>query len=117
MTSASLRLCRIALFAVIAPVSVSGQAPIRGFPADALAERARLENILRTTPDTALLREYMLVMTEEPHHAGSPASRAVAEYALGKFRSWNLDANIEEFEALMPFPTSRHVELLSPDVT
>jgi N-acetylated-alpha-linked acidic dipeptidase len=90
------------------------QQPIRGFPADALAERSRLESILRDTPDTALLREYMLVMTEEPHHSGSPASRDVAEYVLSKFREWGLDAEIEEFEALMPFPVSRHLELVSP---
>ena len=104
------------VIAIGAPISLSAQAaPIRGFPADALNERVRLETILRTTPDTALLRQYMLVMTEEPHHAGSPGSRAVAEFALGKFREWGLDAEIEEFEALMPMPVSRHVELLSPE--
>ncbi len=103
-------------FATAAPISLSAQAaPIRGFPADALDERVRLETILRATPDTALLRQYMLVMTEEPHHAGSPGSRAVAEFALSKFRDWGLDAEIEEFEALMPMPVSRHVELLSPE--
>ena len=45
--------------------------------------------------------EYMLVMSEEPHHAGSPGARRVAEYALDKFRSWGLDAEIEEFEELI----------------
>ncbi len=90
------------------------QAPLRGFPPDALAERARLEQMLRSTPDTARLREYMLAMSEEPHHGGSVASKPVAEYALAKFRSWGLDAEIEEFEALMPFPTIRRVELISP---
>ena len=88
------------------------QAPLRGFPPDALAERARLEQMLRSTPDTARLREYMLAMSEEPHHGGSSASKTVAEYALAKFRSWGLDAEIEEFEALMPFPTIRRVELI-----
>lgn len=88
--------------------------PIRGFATDVLEERARLESVLRDTPDTALLREYMLVMSEEPHHAGSPASRRVAEYALAKLQSWGLDAEIEEFEALMPVPVARQVELLGP---
>jgi N-acetylated-alpha-linked acidic dipeptidase len=96
--------------------SLEGQAaPIRGFPADALADRIRIEDMLRSTPDTALLNEYLLVMTEEPHHAGGPGSRAVAEYALGRFREWGLDARIEEFESYMPLPVSRRVELLGPE--
>lgn len=89
--------------------------PIRGFPHDALAEQARLEEILRATPDTALLHEYLRIMSEEPHHAGSPGSKAVAEYALEKYRSWGVDARIEEFKVLLPTPLERHVELLSPD--
>jgi N-acetylated-alpha-linked acidic dipeptidase len=90
------------------------QQPIRGFPADALAEHSQREAVLRSTPDTARLREYLSIMSEEPHHAGSPGSRAVAEYALSKFREWGLNAEIEEFEALMPMPLTRRVELLSP---
>jgi len=93
---------------------IEAQAPIRGFPTDALAERARLEAVLRGTPDATRLDEYMLTMSEEPHHAGSPGARRVAEYALDKFRSWGLDAEIEEFEALLPFPTVRRVELVAP---
>ncbi len=105
----------VALLAGVAANALSGQsAPIRGFPADALADRVAFEDRIRSTPDTALLREYMLAMTEEPHHAGAPGSRAVAEYALAKFREWGLDAQIEEFEAYMPLPISRRVELLSP---
>ena len=65
--------------------AASGQArPIRGFPADALAERSRLEAVLRETPDTALLRRYMRAMTDAPHDVGRPGSKRVAEYALGR---------------------------------
>jgi N-acetylated-alpha-linked acidic dipeptidase len=46
--------------------------------------------------------------------AGSPASKAVADYAAGLMRSWGLDARIEEFEALLPYPTSRLLELTAP---
>lgn len=90
-------------------------APIRGFPADVLAERSRIESLLLAAPDTARLREYLLTMTEDPHHASSPGSKAVAEYALQKFREWGLDAEIEVFEAYMPIPVTRRVELLSPE--
>ncbi|MEO8076095.1 MAG: transferrin receptor-like dimerization domain-containing protein, partial [Acidobacteriota bacterium] len=37
------------------------------------------------------------------------------EYILGRFRSWGLKASIEPFEALMPYPTERVLELVAPD--
>ena len=92
----------------------AGPAPIRGFPQDALAERARLESVIRNTPDTARLREYLRVMSAEPHHAGSPMSRTVAEYALARFREWGLDARLDSNEALMPYPVMRRVEMIAP---
>ena len=33
---------------------------------------------------------------------------------LGLFKEWGLDAHIEEFEALIPTPTVREVEVLGP---
>jgi N-acetylated-alpha-linked acidic dipeptidase len=89
--------------------------PVRGFPTDALPGLARLETVIRNTPDTARLRRYHLVMSEEPHHAGSAGSKAVAEYALARFREMGLEARIEELQALMPFPVERQVELLEPE--
>ena len=50
--------------------------PVRGFPVDAIAALAQRESVLTSTPDTARLRAYMLAMTEEPHHAGSPGKRS-----------------------------------------
>jgi hypothetical protein len=61
--------------------------PVRGFPADAITALAQRESVLTNTPDTARLRAYMLAMTEEPHHTGSPGAKAVAEYALARFGS------------------------------
>ena len=56
----------------------------------------------------------MTAMAGEPHVAGRPGSRKVAEYALEKFKSWGLDARIESFEAMMPWPTERLVEMVGP---
>ncbi len=53
-------------------------------------------------------------MASKPHHAGSAGSRAVAEYALGLFKEWGFDAHIETFEALLPYPTSRVLEMTEP---
>lgn len=73
-----------------------------------------VEKQLRSFPDPVRARQYMQRMAAEPHHAGSPASKAVAEYALGLFKEWGYDARIEEFEALLPYPTTTLVELTAP---
>jgi N-acetylated-alpha-linked acidic dipeptidase len=113
-----LRRAALSLAAVllIPPAIHSQQQPgIRGFTSDgANAERA-LERQFRAVPDPEKLREYMREITEQPHHAGSPGGRKVAEYILAKFRSWGLDASIEQTEALLPFPIERSVELVAPE--
>ncbi|HZS50598.1 MAG TPA: M28 family metallopeptidase, partial [Bryobacterales bacterium] len=68
----------------------------------------------RGLPQPDHIREYIRAMTEEPHHAGSPGSKKVAEYVLSKFREWGLEAQIEEFEALLPTPNDRTLELIEP---
>ena len=73
------------------------------------------EEKFRRVPQPERVKEYARVMSEEPHHAGSPGSKAVAEYVLGKFKEWGLQARIEEFEALLPTPRERLLELLEPE--
>jgi N-acetylated-alpha-linked acidic dipeptidase len=106
-------LCLI-LALLVYPVAHSQPQPvIRGFStADMAAERER-ERRFQTVPSPENLREYMRAIADEPHHAGGEGSRRVAEYVLAKFKSWGLNASIEEFEALMPFPVERTVELVA----
>lgn len=87
---------------------------IRGFLSKDVAKQRELEEQLQAIPEAARAKRYLQYMAAEPHHAGSPRSKAVAEYALGLFREWGIDAQIEEFEALLPYPTDRLVEMVSP---
>jgi N-acetylated-alpha-linked acidic dipeptidase len=57
----------------------------------------------------------MKVLSAEPHHIGSPYGRKNAEYMLERFRSWGLNAHIEEFEVLFPTPTERLLEMVAPE--
>jgi N-acetylated-alpha-linked acidic dipeptidase len=106
----------LAAILLIPPAIHSEQQPgIRGFTSDGASAERVLERQFRAVPDPEKLREYMRAITEEPHHAGSPAGRKVADYILAKFRSWGLDASIEQTEALLPFPTERSLELVAPE--
>ena len=88
---------------------------IRGFTSAHVTTEREHEQRIQTLPAADNLRDYMRTITAEPHHAGSTGSRKVAEYILGKFKSWGLNASIEQFEALMPYPTERVVELVEPE--
>lgn len=109
--------CNLVLGIAIAIASTSALASesLKGFLDDEVAQQLKWEEALRDVPKPANLREYMRVITEEPHIAGLPASKKVADYILAQFQSWGLNAWIEETQALMPLPTERHVELIEPE--
>ncbi len=104
----------VAITVFLAPGPRAQSGTIRGFPSDAVATQREREEQFRQVPDSARLKDYMEAMAGEPHVAGRPGSRKVAEYALEKFKSWGLDARIESFEALMPWPTERALEMTAP---
>ncbi|MCC7176770.1 MAG: M28 family peptidase [Acidobacteria bacterium] len=104
----------VTIAVLLAPGPRAQSGAIRGFPGDAVSAQRQREEQFRKVPDSAKLREYMTVMAGEPHVAGRPGSRKVAEYALNQFKSWGLDARIESFEALMPWPTERVLEMTAP---
>ncbi len=89
-------------------------APIRGFPSDALATRAPLEQAVRDLPDPARIKSYLRAMTAVPHVTGTPGSRKVAEWALARFREWGLEASIEQYEAMLPMPIAQRLEIPGP---
>jgi N-acetylated-alpha-linked acidic dipeptidase len=103
-------------FSVVSTVTPQAQVrPIRGFPDDAVTVQRQREEQFRKIPDAARLKEYMEAMAGEPHVAGQPSSKKVADYALAKFKSFGLDAKLEEFEAMMPWPIETTVEVVGPE--
>ena len=91
------------------------EADLKGFLSDEIPEAREWEERFRAIPSPENLREYMRVITEEPHIAGLPGSKRVADYILSKFQSFGLNASIEETQALMPLPTERYLELTAPE--
>jgi N-acetylated-alpha-linked acidic dipeptidase len=99
---------------LVSAALLAGQEPIRGFPQNQWASEHELEQKAIALPKADRQKVYLERMAKVPHHAGSPASAAVADYALGLFKEFGLDAHIENFEALIPYPTARGLEMVSP---
>jgi len=89
-------------------------APIRGFAADQWKAQHDREEQAKTIPQQERLRIYMDRMAAMPHHAGSPGSKAVADYLVALLTEWGFDTRIETFEALIPYPATRVLEMTSP---
>jgi N-acetylated-alpha-linked acidic dipeptidase len=110
----AVRRCRV-LFAcalLAAPFAAEAQQPIRGYPVESYAARAALETRLRAVPEPDSMRVWIRRLSAEPHTAGQPGSRRVAEQLRDRFRSFGLEAELERFEALLPMPLTRELELL-----
>ncbi len=103
------------LLVLLIPALLSAEdSNLRGFPAkDALQEK-EWEAQTRQIPQPDKIRDFIRRLSERPHHAGSPASKETAEYLRDLLRGWGLDASIEEFEALLPWPTERKLEMIAP---
>jgi N-acetylated-alpha-linked acidic dipeptidase len=88
---------------------------VRGFPRAVLADELARESALRAVPNADTLRAQQMILSAVPHEAGTERSHHVAETILARFRSFGLTARIEQFEALMPRPVSRALELIAPE--
>jgi N-acetylated-alpha-linked acidic dipeptidase len=89
-------------------------APLRGFPPDQWKAQHDREEQAKAIPQAERLRIYMDRMAAKPHHAGSPGSKAVADYLVAQLTEWGFDTRVETFQALIPYPTTRTLEMTAP---
>ena len=87
---------------------------LRGYSQTNARTEIEWETKLRAIPKPELLREYMKHLSAEPHHLGSAYDKQNAEWIRDKFKSWGIDARLEEFEVLFPTPTERVLEMTEP---
>src|SRR4029450_11002868 len=89
----------LCLLVVPSTARTQARPPLRGFTAASSEAQRQIEEKFRAVPKPENLRDYMKETSAEPHHAGSPGSRKVADYVLAQFTAGGLDASIETLEA------------------
>jgi len=88
---------------------------LRGFtPASAEKQRA-IEAQYLNLPSAQNAKRFLRNLTEEPHLAGTPGSKRVAEYIHSQYRSWGLDSKLVEYHVYLPYPQNVSLTLLEPD--
>jgi len=99
-------------FAPVGHGVIAEEQPLYGFSAQSSETERQWEEKLRAIPSPENLRAYMQRLSARPHHVGSPYDQDNAEWILGKFKEFGLDAHIEQFAVLFPTPKQRLVELV-----
>ncbi len=87
---------------------------IRGFDAVSQAEEVRWEQQARAIPNAGRIGDFIRRYSNQAHLAGTPQSKQTAESILAELRRFGLEAQIEQFEALLPTPKTRILEMTAP---
>lgn len=88
---------------------------IPGFAASSLAAQHNVERRIARFPSIRRLDADHRFLTSEPHVAGSPRDRLLAEWTRNQWRDAGLDSvEIVEHDVLLPYPGQTVVEILEP---
>jgi N-acetylated-alpha-linked acidic dipeptidase len=86
-----------------------------GFSARAAEAERRLEQRFLLLPSARRAREVHAYLTAEPHVAGTPRDRTLAEWVRDRWREDGLEqVAIVEHQVLLPYPTEVVVEMTAP---
>lgn len=100
----------------LAFVTRAADAPLlRGFASSHAAAEANLEEKFLRVPSAEQAEQHLRILTREPHLAGTPADYETARYVRDRFAEYGLDAEIAEYQVLLPYPKEVVVELVAPE--
>lgn len=105
-----------AALALTAPLALHPAAndSLLGFDRTSQAQEAAWEQQARDIPQAARIGEFIKRYSNQPHLAGTPQSKQTAESILAQLKEFGFDARIEQFEALLPTPRVRVLEMTAP---
>ena len=92
--------------------TLSDEPVLAGFSADSSRVERQWEEKFKALPSPQRMRDYMQRLAAHPHNVGAAYDKDNAEWLLGKFQEFGLDAHIETFDILFPTPRERAVELV-----
>ena len=84
--------------------------PLLGFTTEGAAQERALEAKFDAALKAEDLRAWLKQLSAKPHHVGSAAGLANAEFMTAQFKRWGFDTEIERFYVLFPTPKTRLLE-------
>lgn len=94
--------------------TVAGADSQTGFFPASRAAQARAEKAFLDTPAPERARRHLFQLTEEPHVAGTPQEKKVAEYVLARFKELGLEAEMVRYDVFLNHPKRVSLKLIAP---
>ncbi len=99
---------------LLSPLLVAQSPTPAGFAGSSVEAQARAEKTFVDTVTPASARRWLAALTEEPHVAGTPAEKKVADYVLARFKEFGLNAELVHYDVFLNHPKQVSLKLLSP---
>lgn len=88
--------------------------PPAGFSKASADANARFERIAIDTPTAANARKWLQALTEEPHVAGTPAEKKVAEYVRDRMTEFGLQVEMVKYDVFLNHPSKVSLTMIEP---
>ncbi len=108
------KICSCALAVLIPVILVCQDKGIHGFLPDRASLQRKHEAAVLSNITERQAEQFLFDLTKEPHHAGSPGGRRVAEYVQERFKEFGFDSRLKEYHVLLPYPKKVRVSILDP---
>ena len=95
-------------------VRAEQQQPL-GFFATSIAAQHAAEAVFLDTPTPAAARKWLARLTEEPHVAGTPQEKKVADYVRDRLEDFGLETKVETYQVYLNYPKSVAAKLVQPE--
>ena len=86
-----------------------------GFFASSLTAQRDAESVFLHTPAPDKARRWLAALTEEPHVAGTPQEKKVADYVRDRLEEFGLETDVATYQVYLNYPKSVAARLLQPE--
>jgi N-acetylated-alpha-linked acidic dipeptidase len=104
---------RLVVLIVLVPQLAFAQGQ-HGFAAASRDAQARAEKVFLDTPTPDRARRWLAQLTEDPHVAGTPQEKKVADFVLARFKEFGLDATMTRYDVFLNHPKAVSLKLTAP---
>lgn len=95
-------------------LAASSASPSLGFASASREAEEAAEKAFLETPTPEQARRWLAALTEEPHVAGTPQEKRVADYVAERFREMGLETQVVRYDVFLNHPKNVSLKLTAP---
>ncbi len=100
---------------ILSPAVQAEQQEPLGFFASSVAAQRDAETVFLDTPTPDKARKWLVRLTEEPHVAGTPQEKKVADYVRERLEEFGLETEVATYQVYLNYPKSVAAKLVQPE--